>query len=55
MGGEKYYTFLERPHWESTVYINGKKAGTGISLATPHEFEIQNFLIWEESDFYTYR
>ncbi|HSN50566.1 MAG TPA: hypothetical protein VLR52_04990, partial [Bacteroidales bacterium] len=35
---------LERPHWESTVYINGKKAGTENSLATPHKFDITQLL-----------
>ena len=37
--------FLERPHWESTVYVNGKKAGSENSLATPHQFEISELLI----------
>jgi Glycosyl hydrolases family 2, sugar binding domain/Glycosyl hydrolases family 2 len=37
--------FLERPHWESTVYINGKKAGIENSLAVPHQFDITGFLI----------
>jgi len=36
---------LERPHWESTVYINGKPAGTQNSLAVPHEFDISDLLI----------
>ena len=37
--------FLERPHWESTVYVNGKKAGTENSLAVPHQFDITDLLI----------
>jgi hypothetical protein len=36
--------FLERPHWESTVYVNGKKAGTENSLAVAHQFDITDFL-----------
>jgi hypothetical protein len=32
--------FIERPHWESTVFVNGKKAGSGNSLAAPHQFDI---------------
>ncbi|MCU0362150.1 MAG: beta-galactosidase [Bacteroidales bacterium] len=32
--------FLERPHWETTVFVNGKKAGTENSLAVPHQFDI---------------
>jgi hypothetical protein len=36
--------FLERPHWESTVYVNGKKAGSENSLAVPHQFDITDLL-----------
>jgi len=36
---------LERPHWESTVYVNGKKAGTENSLATTHQFNVTDLLI----------
>ena len=35
---------LERPHWESTVWINGIKAGTQNSLAVPHKYEISSLL-----------
>jgi hypothetical protein len=37
--------FLERPHWESTVFVNGKKAGSENSLATPHQFDISDLLV----------
>ena len=37
--------FLERPHWESTVFINGREAGTANSLAVPHQFDITDLLI----------
>jgi len=37
--------YLERPHWESTVYINGKKAGTENSLAVAHQYDITTLLI----------
>jgi hypothetical protein len=36
--------FLERPHWESTLYVNGKRAGSENSLATPHQFDITDLL-----------
>jgi hypothetical protein len=36
--------FLERPHWETEVYINGKKAGSRNSLAVPHRYEISELL-----------
>jgi len=34
------FLFLERPHWGTTVYVNGNEAGTGNSLAVPHQFDI---------------
>ena len=37
--------FLERPHWESTVYINDKKAGRENSLAVPHQYDITDLII----------
>ena len=37
--------FLERPHWESTVYINGKRAGSENSLAIAHQYDITDMLI----------
>ncbi len=43
--GKNIILFLERPHWESTVYINGKKAGTENSLAVAHQFDITDLLI----------
>jgi beta-galactosidase/beta-glucuronidase len=36
--------FLERPHWETEVYINGKKAGSRNSLAVPHRYDISELL-----------
>jgi hypothetical protein len=43
--GKEVTLFLERPHWESTVFVNGKNAGTQNSLATAHQFDISSFLI----------
>jgi hypothetical protein len=37
--------FLERTHWESTVYVNGKMAGTGNSLGTPHQYNISELVV----------
>ena len=42
--GTRVILFLERCHWESKVYINGKEAGTNNSLATPHEYDITEFV-----------
>lgn len=43
--GKNITLFLERPHWESTIYINGKKAGVENSLAVAHQFDITDLLI----------
>ncbi len=32
--------FLERPHWKSTVWLDGREIGSEISLCTPHEFDL---------------
>jgi hypothetical protein len=37
--------YLERPHWESTVYINGKIAGKENSLAVAHQYDITGLLV----------
>jgi Glycosyl hydrolases family 2, sugar binding domain/Glycosyl hydrolases family 2 len=41
---KRIFLCLERCHWESTIYINGKEAGSGQSLATPHEYDLTGFL-----------
>src|SRR5450759_1545316 len=43
--GKNIILFLERPHWESTVYVNGKKASVENSLAVPHQFDVTDLLI----------
>jgi hypothetical protein len=43
--GKNIVLFLERPHWESTVYVNEKIAGKGNSLAVAHEFDISDLLV----------
>ena len=43
--GKRIVICLERPHWESTVYINGKSAGTENSLAVAHQYDITDLLV----------
>ena len=31
---------LERPHWETRVWVDGKVFGTNDSLSTPHEYDL---------------
>ena len=35
---------MERPHWESAVWINGKQVGIQNSLATAHVYDVTKFL-----------
>jgi len=40
----RIFLYLERPHWETTVFVNGKNAGRENSLAVPHQFDITGLL-----------
>ena len=42
---QRVFLFLERPHWETKVYINGKEAGTQNSLAVAHQYDITDFIL----------
>ncbi len=42
--GQRVILFLERPHWETTVFVNGKEAGKQNSLAVAHHYDITDFL-----------
>lgn len=37
--------FLERPHIETTVYVNGEEIGHDMSLSVPHEFDVTSFVV----------
>lgn len=36
--------YLERPHIETTVYVNGLKVGSDNSLSTPHLFDVTDYI-----------
>ena len=38
--GRRVALFLERAHWETTVWVDEKKIGACNSLVAPHEFEL---------------
>jgi len=42
--GKRVVLHLERPHIETTLFVNGKEAGHQMSLSTPHEYDITAFL-----------
>ena len=41
---QRIILFLERPHIETTVYVNGKLAGHQMSLSTPHQYDVTKLL-----------
>lgn len=42
--GKRICLFLERPHTESRVWINGSEVGMQNSLSVPHQFEVSGLL-----------
>ena len=42
--------FLERPHIETTVYVNGRRVGHQMSLSTPHRYDITDDVNCGESN-----
>ena len=36
----RFVLTLERPHWETTVWLDGKKIGSDRSLVAPHVYEL---------------
>ena len=36
--------YLERPHIETTVYVNGQPAGHQLSLSTPHRYDVTSLI-----------
>lgn len=43
--GKRILLHLERPHIETTLTVNGKEVGHQMSLSTPHEFDITEFIV----------
>ncbi len=42
--GKQLELFIERSHWETTLWIDGKEIGMQNSLGTPHVFNLTNVL-----------
>lgn len=38
--GRRVQLLLERPHWETTVWLDGERLGSNNSLVAPHEYEL---------------
>ena len=39
-----YTLYLERPHIETTLYVNGQRVGMHSSLVTAHQYDVTNYL-----------
>ena len=46
----KVTLFLERPHIETTVFVNGKEVGHQMSLSTPHNYDVTEYLKYGEQN-----
>ena len=42
--GQRITLFLERPHIETTVFVNGQEVGHQMSLSTPHRYDVSNYV-----------
>lgn len=43
--GQRVILHLERPHWQTEVWVNGKRVGSQDGLAAPHEYDLTEWLI----------
>jgi len=41
---ERIVLYLERPHWKTTVWVDGQSAGSCDSLGAPHEYDLSNLI-----------
>ena len=42
--GQRITLFMERPHIETTVYVNGHEVGHQMSLSTPHRYNVSKYI-----------
>ena len=42
--GKRVSLFLERPHIETTLVVNGQQVGHRMSLSAPHQYDVTSFL-----------
>lgn len=43
--GQRVVLFLERPHWETRVWLDGQLIGANQSLSTPHQYDLGRLAI----------
>ncbi len=44
--GQRVTLFLERPHIETTLLVNGQEVGHQMSLSVPHQFDITDYVLF---------
>ena len=44
--GRRVVLFLERPHIETTVVVNGETVGHQMSLSVPHQYDVTPYIIY---------
>jgi len=42
--GKRVVLHLERPHWQTRVWVNNEPVGMQNSLSTPHEYDVTSFI-----------
>lgn len=47
---QRVVLYLERPHIETSVFVNGKLAGRDSSLSVPHEFDVTPYIIYDKDN-----
>ena len=50
MKDQRITLFLERPHIETTVYVNGKEVGHQMSLSVPHRYDVTRYVNFGRSN-----
>ena len=48
--GRPVTLYLERPHIETTLYVNGREVGHQMSLSTPHQYDITQYVTFGEDN-----
>jgi len=43
-GDQRIVLFLERPHIETTVFVNGREVGHQMSLSVPHRYDVTKYI-----------
>ena len=48
--GRPVTLYLERPHIETTLFVNGHEVGHQMSLSTPHQYDISEYVTYGEDN-----